>query len=337
MPYFGGICAKYLDMKKIAVVVPNGETMSSAVVAPYVIFNKVNEWLVAMGKDAVFEVQLVGCDKSTSLDGGTLQVQTHCLLSNAKGFDLAIVPGFTADAAQMLAGNQALVQWLSHQREEHGMELASLCSGAFYVAATGLADGKKMTTHWAYEAEFRAMFPKVKLLAERIVTDDSGIYASGGAYSSLNLILYLLEKFSGPDAAQWAWRIFQIDPHRRSQKPFAIFNNQKAHIDESVAEVQEFMEQNFQQGLTVNELARQFGFSRRNFLRRFKEATGNPPLEYLQRIRIEAAKRLLERSAKSVEEIVSASGYSDSKTFRMLFKKHTGFSPLAYRGRYRQA
>ncbi|MCO6493768.1 MAG: helix-turn-helix domain-containing protein [Phaeodactylibacter sp.] len=165
-------------------------------------------------------------------------------------------------------------------------------------------------------------------MPERIVTDDRGIYASGGAYSSLNLVLYLLEKFSGKAA-------FQIDPGRRSQKPFVIFSNQGAHQDEAIARVQEHIERHYREGLTVSGLASRFAFSRRNFLRRFKEATGNSPIEYLQRVRIEAAKRNLETSFGGIGEALSAAGYSDAKTFRRLFKKYTGFSPMEYRNRYR--
>lgn len=323
-------------MKKVAVLIPRGETMTSAVVAPYVIFTKVNEALEKMGQVPVFDVQLVGCERLPALDRGVFRIQPHCSLSQATGFDIAIVPGFTSEASEALAQNQPLIAWLKKQHLEYGTELASLCSGAFFIAATGLADGKKMTTHWMYAGAFKALFPKVKLLSDRIVTDDGGIYASGGAYSSLNLILYLLEKFCDKTTALWASKVFQIDLHRNSQKPFVIFNNQKSHVDEQIKKVQDYIEQNFDHSLTVNELAAQFAFSRRNFLRRFKEATGNTPIEYLQRMRIEAAKRLLENSPKNVEEVVAATGYSDSKTFRLLFKKHTGFSPLAYRVKYRQ-
>jgi len=327
----------FFAMKKIAVLVPKGETMSSAVVAPHVIFTKTNELLAGMGQPPAFELQLVGCERAPSLDGGTFRVKPHCLLPKAGGFGLAIVPGFTGEAASALAANKPLVAWLKKQRSEHGTELASLCSGAFFIAATGLAEGKKMTTHWAYAEAFKSLFPGVELLSDRIVTDDGGIYASGGAYSSLNLVLYLLEKFCGKAVAVWASKVFQIDLHRTSQKPFVIFNGQKSHVDETVKNVQEYIESNYQETLTVNGLARRFLFSRRNFLRRFKGATGNTPIEYLQRVRIEAAKRLLEHSPKNVGEIMSAAGYADEKTFRLLFKKHTGFSPMAYRERYRQA
>jgi transcriptional regulator GlxA family with amidase domain len=324
-------------MKKIAIIVPRGEIMSSAVVAPIVIFNKLNEWLEESGKLPAFEVHVVGYKHIMPLDDGVFQVRAHAVLEESGGFDLAIVPGFTSDPAVILAENRDLLDWLRKQRHEHGAELASLCSGAFFIAAAGLADGKKVTTHWAYAPVFRSLFPAVRLQTERIVTDDGGIYASGGAYSSLNLILYLLEKFCGKEAAHWASGIFQIDPNRITQQPFALFSNQKSHGDDGVAAVQVFIEREFRQtGLTVNALAAQFGFSRRNFLRRFKAATDSAPIEYLQRVRIEAAKRLLENGTQSVEEIVGAVGYSDSKTFRMLFRKHTGFSPLAYRGKYRR-
>ena len=323
------------NMKKIALLLPCGEVMGSAVVGPYAIFAEVNAFLAQRGQPPAFKVELVGCKRVPSFSEGAFRVQPHCLLEHASGYDMAIVPGFTSEAESMLAANQPLIGWLKQQYEMHGTELASLCSGAFFIAATGLANGKKCTTHWAYAAEFRARFPKVNLLADRIVTDDGGIYASGGAYSSLNLVLYLLEKFCGKTAAVWAAKVFQIDLHRTSQKPFVIFNNQKSHTDADISRAQEYIEQHYNESLSVTGLASRFAFSRRNFLRRFKEATGNTPIEYLQRVRIEAAKRLLENSAGNIGEVVAASGYSDVKTFRQLFKKYTGFSPTGYRNRYR--
>ena len=322
-------------MKKIAVLIPRGETMSSAVVAPYVIFTKANEFLQEQGAPPPFEIHLIGCEAEPAMEAGVFQVRTHCQLEEADGYDLAIAPGFTGDPQAALARNEPMVAWLREQRLAHGTELASLCTGAFYLAATGLAEGKKCTTHWAFAETFRRLFPGLRLEADQIVTDDGGIYTSGGAYSSLNLILYLLEKFCGKPLAIWAAKIFQIDLHRPSQRPFVIFNNQRSHADELIGQVQEHIESHYAAPLTINELAGQFGFSRRHLLRRFKEATGNTPIEYLQRVRIEAAKRLLEQSPKNVGEIVSATGYADAKTFRLLFKKYTGFSPMNYRNRYR--
>ena len=207
------------NMKKIALLLPCGEVMGSAVVGPYAIFTEVNAFLAQRGQPPAFKVELVGCKRVPSFSEGAFRVQPHCLLEHASGYDMAIVPGFTSEAESMLAANQPLIGWLKQQYEMHGTELASLCSGAFFIAATGLANGKKCTTHWAYAAEFRARFPKVNLLADRIVTDDGGIYASGGAYSSLNLVLYLLEKFCGKTAAVWAAKVFQIDLHRTLQQP----------------------------------------------------------------------------------------------------------------------
>ena len=322
-------------MKKIALILPRGEIMGSAVVGPYAIFTQANEFLASQGQPPAFEVQLVGCERHPSFEEGLFRVQPHRQLAEASGYDLAIVPGFTCEVGPMLSGNKPLIAWLKEQYEQYGTELASLCSGAFFIAATGLAEGKKCTTHWAYAREFRARFPGVNLLSDLIVTDDRGIYASGGAYSSLNLVLYLLEKFSGKSVAIWAAKAFQVDLHRRSQKPFVIFTNQNAHLDEAITRVQEYIEQHYAQNLSVGELASRFAFSRRNFLRRFKEATGNTPIEYLQRVRIEAAKRNLETSFGGIGEALSAAGYSDAKTFRRLFKKYTGFSPMEYRNRYR--
>ncbi|MCB0518904.1 MAG: helix-turn-helix domain-containing protein [Saprospiraceae bacterium] len=321
-------------MKKIALLVPNGDVMPDAVVGSYFLLTQANLFLQQSGKKPVFEIQILGYKKQSLLYDGSFSVKTTHFKKVETVFDLLIVPGFTCEMEAPILENNGLIAWMKKQHVEHGTELASMCTGAFLVAATGLLDGKKCTSHWAFEQSFRRLFPKVNFLPEHIVTDDNGIYASGGAYSSLNLILYLIEKFCGKDTARWASKVFQLDIDRKSQKPFVIFNLQKAHVDEPVADAQSYIEKHFSEPLTVNGLADRFAFSRRNFVRRFKDATGNTPIEYIQRVRIEAAKRLLETTPKNINEVLYETGYSDNKSFRMVFKKITGYSPSDYRNRY---
>lgn len=321
-------------MKKIAILVPKGEVLPNAILGAYFLLTQANGYLLQSGREPAFAVQICGYTRQSLLYDGSFSVKTQYFKRSEERFDVIIVPGFTCDMAVPLQLNRELIVWMKKQYLEKNTELASMCTGAFLLAATGLLDGKKCTSHWAFGDSFRAHFPRVNFLPDQIVTDDSGIYSSGGAYSSLNLILYLIEKFAGREVAVWTSKVFQLDLDRKSQKPFAMFNPQKAHHDEAISQVQSFIEAHYPENLMVNDLAGRFAFSRRNFIRRFKEATGNTPIEYIQRVRIEAAKRLLESSDKSVEEVICASGYNDGKAFRSIFKKYTGFLPSNYRQRY---
>ena len=181
---------------------------------------------------------------------------------------------------------------------------------------------------------FRQMFPDVELIPEKIITDEQGIYTSGGAYSFINLVLHLVEKYSGRDVAVFLSKVLEVEIDRKSQSPFTIFTGQKEHEDEPIKKAQEYMESNVGKKISVDQLAGLFLISRRNFERRFKKATANTPVEYLQRVKIEAAKKSLESGRENINEVMYAVGYSDSKAFRTTFKKITGLSPLDYRKKY---
>ncbi|MCB0633414.1 MAG: helix-turn-helix domain-containing protein [Saprospiraceae bacterium] len=321
-------------MKSIAILVPKGEVMPNAILGAYFLLTQANFFAQQQGRSAVFAVDLIGYESNTLLYDGSFTVKTRNFRRVKEPYDLLVVPGFTCEMEKPLQMNELLIEWIKEQQLKYGTELAAMCTGAFLLAATGLMDERRCTTHWAFEDSFRERFPAVDFQPNLIVTDDQGFYSSGGAYSSLNLILYLIEKFCGKDVAVWTSKIFQLDMDRRSQKPFVIFNTQKAHKDEAIIAVQAHIEKHFPEELTVNELAKQFAFSRRNFIRRFKEATGNTPIEYIQRVRIEAAKRLLEEGEQNIEEVIDRTGYRDGKAFRTVFKKITGFRPSEYRYKY---
>ncbi len=188
------------------------------------------------------------------------------------------------------------------------------------------------------ESNFKKMFPEVNLVTERVITDEHGLYSSGGAFSYMNLILYLIEKFAGREMAVLAAKVFAIEIEREDQLSFIIFQGQKDHDDEQIKKAQEFIENNFQEKITVDQLASMFAIGRRNLERRFKKATSNTVVEYIQRVKMEAAKMNLESSRENVNEVMYKVGYTDTKAFRNTFKRITGLSPVQYRSKYnRQA
>ncbi|WP_255478652.1 GlxA family transcriptional regulator [Rufibacter sp. XAAS-G3-1] len=281
----------------------------------------------------MFKVQLVGRSKETRITNGLFSITPELVVQDAFKTDLIIIPAVHGNMQKVVTENQEFVAWIVKQYK-NGAEVVSLCIGAFLLASTGLLKGRSCTTHWLMAEEFKKMYPEVNLVPYKIITDEGGIYTSGGAYSSLNLILYPVEKFAGRNMVVRSSKIFEIDIDRHSQSPFIIFHGQKEHQDDAVKKVQEFMEHNFQNKITVEELAEMCFLGRRNFERRFKKATSNTVVEYIQRVKMEAAKMGLETSPGNVNEVMYSVGYSDTKAFRTTFKKITGILPLEYRNKY---
>jgi transcriptional regulator GlxA family with amidase domain len=172
------------------------------------------------------------------------------------------------------------------------------------------------------------------LQTEKLITDENGIYTNGGAYSFLNLVIYLVEKYFNRQTAIFCSKVFQIEMDRKSQSPFIIFKGQKLHGDEMVKEAQTYIENQFQEKLSIEDLSSHFAVSRRNFDRRFIKATGNTPVEYTQRVKVELAKKAFETGRKTINEVMYEVGYNDVKAFREVFRKITGLTPLEYRNKY---
>ncbi len=297
------------------------------------LFAQVNQFFKMRGAPPLFKVQLVGLTKETPVSGGLFTVNADVLLADVKKTNLIIIPAIDGDLTEAVENNREFATFITKQYAK-GAEVASLCLGAFLLASTGLLDGKKCATHWAAANEFRKMFPNVDLVTEKIITEEHGIYSSGGAFSYLNLILHLIDKYAGHDIAILCAKIFAIEIERNSQSSFMIFQGQKEHEDEPVKKAQEFIESNYAERTTVDQLADMFAIGRRSFERRFKKATDNTVNEYIQRVKIEVAKKELEASRKSVNEVMYEVGYSDNKAFRSTFKKITGLSPIEYRNKY---
>ena len=320
-------------MKHISILVPRGDVALSCIEGSFTIFNKVNEFLASMGRPVLFNVQLVGLTKEAQEYHRLFKVYPDLVLGEVKKTDLIIIPAVNGDMEKVIALNSEFLPWMVMQYKA-GAELASLCVGSFLLASTGLLNGKKCSTHWQAVNDFRRMFPEVNLVSEKIITDEQGIYSSGGANSFLNLILYLVEKYAGRDVAVLASKVFEIEIERDSQSPFIIFGGQKVHNDEPILKAQEFIENNFQRRISVGQLASMLAISRRNLERRFKKATSNTAVEYMQRVKIEAAKLSLESSRENVNEVMYKVGYTDTKSFRNTFKRITGLSPVEYRNKY---
>lgn len=319
-------------MKLISIVVPSGGVLSN-IEFPRQVFTEINDYLVNLGKAPIFKIQFVGVSKSMQLNDGMFTVQTDITIAEAKKTDLIIIPAVYGDVHEHVKNNLELIEWMRDQYNK-GAELASLCIGAFLLAGTGLLTGKKCATHWKAANNFRNMYPDVKLVVDKIITDEAGIYSSGGGISFLNLIVYLVEKYAGKDAAIYCAKFFQVDADRYNQSPFSIFNGQKDHSDEPVKQAQTYIENNFQQKITVDQLAEMVAVGKRSLERRFKKATANTLNEYTQRVKIEAAKKHLEMSSKKITDIMYEVGYSDTKTFRTSFKMVTGLLPKEYRNKY---
>ncbi len=322
-------------MKHIVILVPESAVLAS-VDDPRHMFAMVNGLLKDAGKEPAFKVQLVGATREVKLHDDRYTVHTDALLKDVKKADLVFIPALSGNMELALQKNKALIPWIIKQHEA-GAEVVSLCVGAFLLASTGLLEGKKCSTHWRAANAFREMFPGIILVDDKIITEEEGLYSSGGATSYWNLLLYLVEKYTDRETAILASKIFAIEIDRITQSPFMMFNGQLKHNDEPVNKAQEFIEKNFEEKITVAQLAAMVCIGRRNFERRFKKATSNTVVEYMQRVKIEAAKKNFETSRKNVNEVMYDVGYSDIKAFRTIFRKVTGLSPVEYRNRYNKA
>jgi len=320
-------------MKHVSILIPKGHTSLVNIEGTHQILSQVNSFLNEMGKPPAFDIQLVGISKETKQSTGLFTVIPNALIKDVKKTDLIIIPALHGDPVKAREMNKEFLPWIIEQYK-NGAEIVSFCIGAFFLAATGLLNGKQCTTHWVSANDFRNMFPEVILLDDKIMTAQDGIYTSGGAYSYLNLLLYLIEKYAGRDISVLISKTFMIDIDKDNQSQFIIFKGQKEHDDEQVKKAQEYIEKNFNEKITIDQLADMLALSRRSLERRFKKATCNTVNEYIHRVKIEAAKMNLESSRNNVNEVMYKVGYADPKAFRVTFKRITGLSPVQYRNKY---
>lgn len=317
---------------KVAILSYKGVVQSS-VFGPYDILTRTNGMIEQFDPQNQFrfEVDILSSNQDQS-PGFVPEFKNWS--DRSTSYDLVIIPSMGSEYLEhVLQSESKLVIWIKQQYQQ-GAEVASICMGAFLLAQTGLLDGKMATTHWMGRDAFLQMFPLVSLVDDKIITDQERIYTSGGAFSFTSQMIYLIEKFVSKDIATIASRVFMIHLHDSVQRVYNIFTLQKDHADFSIKTIQEKIEERFHQSLSVEALAIEANMSVRNFIRRFKKAVGNSPLEYIQRVRIEAAKKSLIENQESVEQVCLSVGYDDLSAFRKIFKRLTGITPSAYRKKY---
>ncbi len=303
---------QYANQKKLA---NNQQKVAPAIVTP------------------LFEVETASMDGQPVHCTGGLMLTPQKSLAEVNDTQLIIVPGFMFNILAVLPALSPMVEWLKEMHEK-GVYIAAMCTGAFVLAQTGLLNGKRATTHWVFSEQFQRAFPQVKLQTERTVTDDGLLMCSGGSTSGSDLLLHLIRKFASPQLASECAKKLLVDSAPRTQTPYSQTTFKKNHADADVLKIQIFMEKRLSQPISMEAVADEFGLSMRNFIRRFKEATEQTPIQYLQNLRVEKAKHLLESSQEGVDQITLHVGYEDANSFRRLFKERVGLTPSAYRKRF---
>jgi len=319
-------------MKHISLVIFE-EVLMSCLSGVMDLLDSANELVRKSGKPIPFRIQLVAAD------GAEVRVSQHVrfscdkTISDLRSTDLVIIPSFTGEAAQMLKKYSLLLIWLTKMKAR-GAEVAGLCTSSYFLAEAGLLDGRNATSHWQIVDEMQRKYPGVQFMPDKVITDCDGVYTSGSASFALNLIVYLVEKFCGRDISIQLSKQYAIDMDRSAQNYFAVFQGQRQHEDDAILRAQIFMEENYHSAITIEQITEQVNMSRRNFIRRFKQATGSNPIEYLRRLKIEAAKKALENGKDDIYSIMFDVGYNDVKAFRSSFRRTTGLSPAGYQKKY---
>lgn len=311
-------------------------TFSSTAIGPMEVFRHAGSlWNFLTGKRQVprFRVTTASVGgRAVRCDGGIL-IKPDVALTAIRKTELIFIPTTGISVDNVVERNAPVIPWLRRWRER-GTAIASVCSGVGLVAASGLLDGKRATTHWGLAERFREKYPKVRWMPELMVTEDRGFYCGGGVNAAMDLSLYLVERFCGHEVAMQTAKALLLETPRAWQAGFGIVPLKTEHSDDSISSAQEWLHENFHRNFPLEAPARSVGMSPRNFARRFKQATGDSPLIYLQKLRVAAAKRLLESHHRTMQDISDAVGYQDVAFFREVFQRHTGTSPSAYRQRF---
>ena len=274
-----------------------------------------------------------------SVDGGPIKsfsqfpIQVDKSVEEISRADYIIIPPMMSEIENVLASNRRLVPWLL-ERHTQGSILASVCTGIFFLAEAGLLEDKSVTTNPLMLSLFHQRYPTVETDVTQVLIDEGDILTAGPTYAFIDLVVFLIEKYGGSNLAMQCSKLLLHDKNRKSQSPYFLSSIEQTHTDDDVQRIQDWIQQNQINTMTVEEIASRFHMSPRNLVRRFRSATGETPLTYLQRLRVEKAKRKLENSRQSVDQITLDIGYSDAKSFGRLFKRLTTLSPSEYRKRF---
>ncbi len=318
-------------MKKVTILGLT-DTASSLISGPVDIFRNAGSlWNFIFNKPetSYFDIEIVSNDGQPIKCGGNLVIHAHNSINSIQETDLLIIPSIK-NIEETMTREKDVIPWIK-KLYNRGAHVAAICTGTFVLAETGLLDDKIATTHWGFIESFRQRYPNVKLKPERLITESGNIFTSGGSNACYDISLYLVRKYCGDDIARKLAKAFLHDLDRISQAPWIEFQSQTAHSDKEIRSAQERLENQYINNFNFDEVAQDLGMSRRTFERRFKSTTGDTPLQYLQRVRVEAAKRILENENKSFDEVTYAVGYEDPSFFRKIFTQISGVSPKDYR------
>jgi transcriptional regulator GlxA family with amidase domain len=314
------------------------EGYASTAIAPIEIFHSAGvvwNWLHGEQLEPRFRVRTASVDGRKVKAAGSLTLTPDCAIADIKHTDIIIVAAPGWEVLDQIAKNTALVPWL-RKWHSRGVYIAGACTGVAYLAESGILNGKRATTHWGVADIYRQRYPKVHWQTDQFVTEDGRIFCSGGVYASIDLSLYLVEKFCGHEIALQVAKSLLLSMPRGRQSGYSVVQLSRPHSDEKIRQSEEYLQQHFDSDVSIDRLAERAGMGTRNFIRRFKAATGRLPGAYVQTLRVSAAKELLETGAVSIQSVCSKIGYEDIGFFRNLFKRHTGMTPGEYRNRFSQ-
>lgn len=320
-------------MTNLGLIVPYDYKLLS-IAAILDVFETVNRIYSEENREKPFMLHILRTPELIEKEGTLLYGYSVTSIKSELKADVVLIPSFsTENMKETLTKNQMYIPWL-HRQYQDGAEIASFCTGTFLFGASGLLNGKLATTHIDACTRFSMAFPTVILKPDHVVTEDGRFYTSGGSTSTFHLLLRLVQKYCGNEMVIRIAKIFAIDLDRYSQSYFGTFVPSHNHKDDLVKKVQQNMETRFHEIGSLDDIMKDIPSSRRNFVRRFKQATGFPPIEYLQNVRIESAKKQLEQTNQNINEIIDRTGYSDPKSFRKVFNKLVGMTPLEYREKF---
>lgn len=322
-------------MKRVTILILE-QSLPAAITVVMDIFKMAGvSWSEASGivMNPLFKVELVSIDGKPVRYSGGIEITPDGSVDDVQSTDLIIIPSSGYRAEEIRDYSSRLSHWVKYHGDK-GTDLAGICTGVFLLAEAGLLNGKIATTHWAYASWFRKQYPEVDLRPERLITEDENLFCSGGGSAGVDLSLFVIEKYYSAKAANQCAKVLLLERGREIQTPYEVFRFRKRHKDSDILKAQQWIERSFSKSVVIDNVASHVGMSIRNFKRRFKLATGDSPIVYLQKLRIEAAKKALEFETERIDDIAALVGYDDVGFFRKLFIRYTGISPTDYRHKY---
>jgi transcriptional regulator GlxA family with amidase domain len=308
----------------------------SGIAASIEFFNLCNYfWHRTRGHDSdpLFHTEIVTKTGAPVSAFGGIPIQPSRAISEVRATDLILIPSFQPDITPVLDDSKAVVAWLKDHHQRHA-KIGAISAGAFILAETGLLNNRISTTNWLFLEQFKDRYPEVRLKPQQVLTEDGGLMCTASNNFTVDLCTYFIKQQGFKELAAKFSKGLMLDPNWEDPSPWTIFDVQKKHNDKEILKAQEWMEENYSEIKYIDMIAHKISFSPRHFKRRFKKTTGDPPLTYLQRLRVEAAKHRLEATEDTISDITWRVGYDDTNSFRRLFKKHTGFSPKEYRHKF---